>query len=589
MENAAVARILSEIADVMEIKADNPFKIRALRAAATTVESAGQDLCALALRDPKALRELPGIGARIAQKICEIAETGDCEEHREMLAEIPGSLLELLRVDGIGPKKAKLFHDRLGIRTLDQLEDAARGGRLAGLPKIGTATVAKLLTSIADYRGRTGRIPLHHAEQAALRIVDWLREGRGIDRVEIAGSLRRRKDTIGDIDILVTCANPRTAMKRFTAFPDVASIIGTGETKTTVRLRSGVQVDVRVVSPDTFGAALHYFTGSKTHNIAVRTRAVERDLSLSEYGIFEAETKRRVGGATEEEVFAAVGLPFIPPELRENLGEIEAAEHGKLPKLLELDDLRGDVHMHTDASDGRQTIDEMAEAALALGREYIAITDHSKSRPRPKGGHGLDEARLRAHTRTIRAVDARFRRRGLRVLAGIEVDILPDGSLDLPPDALADLDVVIASVHVQFDLSAEQQTTRIVRAIESGAVDVIGHLTGRILATRSPYPLDVERIVEAAHDHDVALEINAYPNRLDLSDAHARLARDAGVKLVISTDAHHGNHLALLRFGVDVARRAWLEKRHVLTTRPVAEFLERLHGRRRRKRWRAAS
>ncbi len=583
MENAGIARILGEIADLMEIKGDNPFKVRALRNAAQTVESVAQDLCAIAVREPSRLREMPGIGERIAAKIVEIARTGDCEEHRVLLEEYPPSLLELLEIDGVGPKKAKLFFDLLGIRSIEDLEREARSGRLADVPKVREKSVEKILKGIEDHRSRAGRFLLQEAEHVAARVVAWLRAGvPGIDRIEPAGSLRRRKETIGDLDILVTCATPEPVMARFVDYPDVLSVVGRGETKTSVRLRSGLQVDVRVVPADTFGAALHYFTGSKTHNIAIRGRALDRGLTISEYGVFDVKTEKRLCGATEEEVFAAVGLPFVPPELRENRGEVEAGAGGRLPRLVELADLQGDVHMHTEASDGHETIEAMAEAALARGRRYIAITDHSKARPRPKGGHGLDEERLRAHARAIREADRAYRKKGLRLLAGIEVDILVDGTLDLAADALEELDIVIASAHYKFDLDRDEQTARFVRAIESGAVDVIGHPTGRLLLQRSSYPLDVERVVEAARKHGVALEINAYPNRLDLSDANARLAKEAGVPIVISTDSHHPSHLDLLRFGVDVARRAWLEKDDVLNTRPVDEFLEALHGKRRR-------
>jgi DNA polymerase (family 10) len=575
MENAAIARILSEMADICEIKGENPFRIRALRNAALAIETTPHDVEVLARAEDAAgrLREIPGIGAGIAARIVEIARTGDTEEHRALLAEFPPTLLELLKLDGVGPKKVRLFYDALAVRTLDDLERAAREGRVRSLPKMGEKSEEKILKSIAEQKARAGRFLLSAAEEAVERLAAMLRAVPGVGRVEAAGSFRRRRETVGDVDLLVSCAEPAAVTARFAG---AGVVIGSGETKTSIRLSSGLQADLRVVPEESFGAALLYFTGSKAHNIAIRGMAQRRGLTINEYGVFklaaDGSAGARVGGATEEEVYATIGLPWIPPELRENRGEIEAAAH--LPRLVEPGDLRGDVHMHTSTTDGSATIEEMALAAAARGHGYCAITDHSKALAFT---NGLDEARLAAHAAAIREVGRKLRRK-IRVLAGIEVDILADGALDLAPEALAALDVVVASVHSKMDLGREEMTARVVRAIESGLVDVIGHPTGRILLRREPYALDMERVMRAAKAHGVALEVSAYPDRLDLNDVHCRLAKELGVKLVIDTDSHAPAHLALQRYGVDTARRGWLEKADVLNTRECDDFLAALHA-----------
>jgi DNA polymerase (family 10) len=577
MTNAAIARILVEMADICEIRGDNAFKIRALRNAAQAIETLPHDLSAMARSEDaaKRLREIPGIGAGIAQKIVEICETGDCREHRDLLVEFPPTLLELLSIDGVGPKKARLFHDALGVKTLDDLERAAREGKIRDLPKMGARTEEKILKSIAEHKARAGRWLLSQAEEVVERLLALARSVPGVRRVEAAGSFRRRRETVGDIDLLATCDDPTALMARFAA---AGAVIGTGGTKTSIRLSSGLQCDLRIVPEESFGAALYYFTGSKAHNIAARTMAVRRGLTVNEYGVFRAlpdgSPGERIAGRTEEEVFAAIGLPWIPPELRENRGEIEAALEGRLPRLIAPGDLRGDLHMHTTETDGTASIEDMARAALACGHGYCAITEHSKALAFT---NGLDESRLAAHAARIREVDRRMGGR-IRVLAGIEVDILADGALDLAHDALHALDIVIASVHSRFDMPREEMTERIVRAIESGAADAIGHPTGRILLRREPYPLDMERVMRAARARGVALEVSAYPDRLDLNDVHCRLAKEMGVKLLIDTDAHAPSHLALQRFGVDTARRAWLEKEDVLNTRECDDFLAALHA-----------
>ena len=573
MENAHVARILAEMADICEIRGDNVFKIRAFRTAAAAVESLPFDVAPLA-RDPARLREIRGIGEGIARKIVEICATGSCVEHRDLVALFPPTLLELLQIDGVGPKKVKLFHETLGISTVADLEVAARAGKIRSLPRLSARTEEKILKSIADHRARSGRFLLSWAEAAVERLSTMLRALPGVVRVEAAGSYRRGRETVGDIDILVACEAPAPVMDHFSR---AGELIAHGGTKCSIRLTSGLQADLRIVPLESFGAALHYFTGSKAHNVAIRTLAVRKGLTINEYGVFEAledgSPGRRLGGEKEEDVFAAVGLPWIPPELREDRGEIEAGFEGKLPDLIALDDIQGDVHMHTTATDGKDTIEEMARAALERGRKYIAITDHSKALAMARG---LDEPGLARHAEAIRAVERALEGR-MRVFTGIECDILRDGALDLAPDALRGVDVVIGSVHSHFGLGKDEMTARVVRAIESGLVDIIAHPTGRILLRRDSYPLDMERVMDAARARGVALEGSAYPDRLDLSDLHLRMARDRGVKVVINTDSHAASQLDAMRFGLANARRAWLEAEHVLNTRGPEVFLKQLH------------
>lgn len=573
MENSRIARILSEMADICEIRGDNVFKIRAFRAAAAAIESLPFDVVPLAA-DPARLREIRGIGDGIARKIVEICSTGSCAEHRDLAAQFPPSLLELLQIDGVGPKKVKLFHETLGISSLADLEAAARIGKIRSLPRLSVHLEEKILKSIADHRGRSGRFLLSWAEAAVERLSAMLRALPGVLRVEAAGSYRRRRDTVGDIDLLVACESAPPVMEHFAR---AGELIAHGGTKCSIRLTSGLQADLRIVPLESFGAALHYFTGSKAHNVAVRTLAVRKGLTINEYGVFEAledgSPGRRIGGEKEEDVFASVGLPWIPPEIREDRGEIEAGLAGRLPDLITLDDIQGDVHMHTTATDGKDTIEDMALSAVEHGRKYIAITDHSKALAMARG---LDEARLAEHAAAVRAVDRAMEGK-VRVFTGIECDILKDGALDLAPEALESVDVVIGSVHSHFGLSRDEMTARVVRAIESGLVDIIAHPTGRLLLRRDSYPLDMERVFKAARSRGVALEGSAFPDRLDLSDLHLRMARDHGVKVVISTDSHAARQLEVMRFGVGNARRAWLEAEHVLNTRGPEIFLRQLH------------
>jgi DNA polymerase (family 10) len=491
-----------------------------------------------------------------------------------MLEQFPPGLLEILQVQGVGPKKVGVFFVQLGVRSLTDLEDAAKKGLVRTLPRMSEAAEAKLLKAIAEHRSRTGRFLLIAADQAGGRLLEMLQALPGVRRAELAGSLRRRRETVGDIDLLVCCDTPPSIMEHFCR---AGAVLAQGETKSSIRLSSGLQADLRVVPEESFGAAQHYFTGSKGHNVAIRTMGVRKGLTINEYAVCEAlsdgSAGTRIGGATEEEIFRAVGLPWIPPEIREDRGEIEAAAAGKLPRLIERADIRGDIHVHTSRTDGTGTIEEMALGAAERGHAYVAITDHSKALAMT---FGLDEVALAEHVRNVTKVRDAMRDK-IRIFTGIEVDILQDGSLDLADEALAPLDVVVGSVHSHFGLLKEEMTARVVRAIESGRIDVVGHPTGRILLRRDPYGLDMDRVLEAAAAHGVAMEISAAPDRLDLSDVHCRRCKELGVKLVINTDAHSTGNYDFLRYGVGNARRGWIEAGDVVNTRDPDEFLRMLH------------
>ena len=568
MENAEVARILAEMADLLELTGGNAFKVRAYRRAAQVVDLLPGPVADL-WREGR-IDELPGVGEGIGGKIGELVDSGECREHARLAAGVPPGVLEMLRLEGIGPKTVEAVWRKLGIEDVGALEEACRSGRILEAPRMGEARARAILRAIARHRARSGRTPLHRALEYADAMLERLRRVPGVSRAEAAGSLRRRRETVGDIDLLVAATDAAPVVRAFTGLAGVAEVLAEGPTRAAVRLRSGIHADLRVLAPDSFGAALHYFTGSKAHNIAIRTRAVKRGLKISEYGVFDRRG-RRLGGETEEQVFRAVGLPFIPPELREAAGEIEAAEAGRLPRLVEESDLLGDLHVHSRASsDARSTLEELAGAARGLGRRYLAITDHSRSRTL-----GLDAARLLAHAAEIRALDARLRGRP-RLLAGVEVDVLPGGSLDLPADALAGLACVVAAVHSRLADPVERMTDRVVRALRSGLVHVLGHPTGREIGKRDASALDLSRVLEVARQEGVALEVNAMPERLDLADVGCRAARAAGVPVVISSDAHDAAHLANLRYGVWVARRGWLEAKDVWNTLPIEELERRL-------------
>lgn len=562
MDNLGIARVLREIADLLEIKGDNPFKIRAYRNGGDIAANHPHDLTTL---DSDGLREIPGIGKDLATRIVEIAGTGDCAYHRELVAEFPPSVLDMLRLQGVGPKTVATLYRELGVRTLDDLEAACQSGRVRAIKGMGPKKESLILKALAERKQYAGRHLLPDTHQVAEAVVGYLQTHAPAADITPVGSLRRGCDTCGDIDILVTGADV-SLLEAFTRYPLVERVLGHGDTKSSALLQGGYQVDVRLVPQESRGAALQYFTGSKAHNIALRDRAIGLGLKLNEYGVFRADDDRCVAGATEEDVYAALGLAWVPPELREHRGEIEAAQRGSLPTLLDRPHLRGDLHTHTTATDGQDTIEGMAEGAAAAGLEYIAITDHSQALAM---ANGLDESRALAHAARIRAIDGHA---GVRLLAGIECDIRPDGTLDLHDDCLAQLDFVIVSVHSAFTMDRAQMTDRLIRAIEHPYVDVLGHPSGRLILRREAYPFDIDAVVAAAARTGVALEINCQINRLDLSDVQARVARDGGVPLVVSSDAHSARGFRRLRWGATVARRAWLQPEDVLNTRPFADF-----------------
>ena len=565
MENIEIAKTFDEVADLLEIQGANPFRVRAYRNAARTIGTLGTAVQSMLERDGKALEELPGIGADLAGKIVSLCRTGRLPLLAQLTRKIPESLVALLRIPGVGPKRAKLIYTKLGVKTLSQLEKAARAGRVSELRGMGPALERTILRGIEQDRTRSTRVPLAEAEAYIRPLVDILREMPEVEQLDVAGSFRRRSETVGDVDVVVASSDPAAVAGRFLSYPDVKQVLARGDTKCSVVLRSGLQVDLRIVPAASYGSALHYFTGSKAHNIAIRLLGVKRHLKINEYGVFRG--RRQIGGRTEAEVFRAVGLPWIPPELREQRGEIEAARAGELPSLVEIGDIRGDLQMHTDATDGRNTLAEMVAACEARGYEYIAITDHTKA---VRVAGGLTKAGFAKQSRAIDAI--RQRASKLVVLKGAEVDILDDGSLDLDDEALFDLDVVVGSVHSRFNISKAEMTKRIVRALQHPKVHILGHPTGRLLGRREPYPLDMTEVVKAARDYGVLLEVNAQPDRLDLSDLHIRMAKQAGVKLVISTDAHRVQELDCMRYGVDQARRGWCEAMDVANTRHVAAF-----------------
>ena len=567
MDNHDIARVFEEIASLLEIKGANPFKIRAYRNAAETLSTAAQRVTDLT---PEQLLEMPGIGKDLTAKIRELCDTGQLVYHQDLLETHPASLLDLLALQGLGPKTVALLYETRGIQSIDGLEEAARGGKLEGLRGLGPKKQALILRAIEERRRRSGRYLIADAQAAAEAVVEHLRVAYPNGRFRPVGSLRRGCETCGDVDILAADVEIG-AHDRFVEYPRVERVLGHGETKSSILLRDGIQVDLRVVPIDSEGAALQYFTGSKAHNIVLRDRALQRGLKLNEYGLFRLSDDTRVAGKTEADIYRALGLHYIPPELRENSGEIAAAEDGTLPNLIERCALRGDLHSHTTATDGRADIETMARAAREAGLEYLAITDHSQALAM---ANGLDEHRALAHAKAIRAIDDQLP--DITLLAGIECDILADGTLDLAEDCLAELDIVIASVHSAFGQEESQMTERVLRAVESPVVDIIGHPTGRLLLRREPYRLNIEQLINAAASHGVALEINAQIYRLDLHDRHARLARDCGVKLVISTDSHAPEAFRLLDWGVVVARRAWLQADDVLNTLPVNQLRQQL-------------
>jgi DNA polymerase (family X) len=563
LDNPVVARILREVADLLEIKGDNPFKIRAYRNAADIVANHPHEVAAL---DAAALREIPGIGKDLAARIRELVDTGELEYHRELVAQFPPSVLELLGLQGIGPKTVATLYRELGVRTVADLERAASEGRVRLLRGMGAKKEALILKALEERKRLAGRHLMPDMRDLATTLVDSLAQHAPDASLLPVGSLRRGTETCGDLDILACGAEP-SLMDAFVEHPMVERALGHGDTKSSVLMKGGVQVDLRLVPPASRGAAMQYFTGSKAHNIALRDRAIARGLKLNEYGLFRTEDNSPIAGDTEEGVYQALGLAWIPPELREGHGEIEAAASGSLPVLITRQDVRGDLHTHSTETDGKDDVRTMVEAARASGLEYLAVTDHSRALSM---ANGLDEARALAHAARVRSLDGH---QNVRVLAGIECDILPDGTLDLADDCLASLDVVVASVHSSFTQDKQQMTDRLLRAIDNPWVDILGHPTGRLLLRRSPYAFDLEAVFDAAARRGVALEINCQANRLDLSDVHARFAHDRGVRLVISSDAHSRRAFRRLDWGVIVGRRAWLGPADVLNTRTFDTFV----------------
>ncbi len=571
MKNRAIAAMFNDIADMLEIKGESIFRVTAYRRAARALESVTEDIEAVAARGE--LTEIPGVGTSIAEKITEFLKTETSRYYEELRAQLPAGITTLMTVPEIGPKTALLLHERLGITSIEELEQAAKDGKVRTLPRMGAKTEENILKGIGLLRRSKDRLPIGQILPHAQEMLEALRELPGVDTISLAGSLRRMKETVGDIDILVTSSKPDHVMEAFTSFPKVKQVLARGPTKSSVVLDVGIQADVRVVEPEAFGAALQYFTGSKDHNVKIREKAVKRGLKVNEYGVFRVKGDRRVAGGTEADVYKAVGLPWIPPEIREDQGEVELAEQGKLPALIEVGDIKGDLHMHTRWSDGADSAEEMAKAAKARGYDYIAITDHSQSL---KFAGGVTTEDLQEHAKLVRKVADKV---GIAILIGTECDILPDGRLDYPDEVLEGLDVVIASIHSRFRMSAEEMTARLVRAMENPHVDIIGHPTGRLLGQRDAYELNLERVIEAARRTDTALEINASPERLDLRDVDARMAKERGVKLTINTDAHSRYQLQYLDFGIGVARRAWLEAKDVINSLRLKELVPYLHDR----------
>ena len=563
LDNKSVARTLLEIADLLELKGENPFKIRAYRNAADIVAHAADAVSDL---DEAALRGWNGIGKDLAGRIREIASTGDCGVRRDLLTEFPATLLDVLRLQGVGPKTVAVLYKELRIKSLDDLAAAAKAGRIRGVKGMGGKKEQLILQAIEERQRFAGRHLLSRATEMADAVVAYLQEHAPAAEIATVGSVRRGTETSGDLDILASGADT-TLADAFARFPMVERVLANGGTKASVLLRGGFQADLRIVTSDQRGAALQYFTGSKAHNIALRDRALERGLKLNEYGLFDTNDKA-IAGAKEQDIYTALGLAYIEPELRENRGEIEAAADKALPSLITRADLKGDVHMHTTESDGRESLETMVAAAKARGLEYIAITDHSQSLAM---ANGLDETRAMANAERIRNYSKT--QKGITVLAGIECDILADGSMDLADDCLAALDIVVASIHSALTQDERDMTARVVRAIEHPSVDIIGHLTARMLLRRDGTRVNVEKVIDAARANGVALEINSQPHRLDLCDSHARLARDRGVALIIDSDAHYVEALDYPRWGVMTARRAWLTKDDVMNTRPLKKFL----------------
>lgn len=574
MDNLAVARALEELADLLELSGEAPFPVRAFRNASRAVEGASENVAELVMKGE--VEKIRGIGGGVARRIKELLDTGKIAEVAELRAKLPPGLLDLMNVPGIGLKTAQQVWKERGITTVDALEEAAKAGKLRDLPRFGQKKEEKLVVAIAAWKKRAAapkRRLMAEALVLAEALVERMRALPGVVACEPAGSLRRRSETIGDLDILVSAEAEHAAAihEAFLTAPDVVEVLAKGDSKSSVVLDGGMQADLRVVLPESWGAALQYFTGSKDHNVAMRTIAVKKGLKVSEYGVFDGDGKK-LAGETEASVYEAIGLRYMAPELRENRGEIEASVAGMLPALVELSDLRGDLHMHTTETDGKSTLEQMAEAARAAGRSYVAITDHSEVLTFVRG---MDRPRLQAQRKKLREVEEALAKAGapIRLFAGVEADILGDGSLDLD-DALGDLEWVVGSVHSHLNMPREEMTKRVVRAIESGKIDCLGHATGRQIGVREGAKLDMEVVLAAAKRSGVAVELNSSPLRLDVDEHTCKMAREMGVPVVINSDAHGVRELAYLRYGIGIARRAWLTKEHVLNTKSAEELQE---------------
>jgi len=581
MDNKHIARLLRETAHLLEIDGAIIGRYRSYEKAAELIDGLPESIEEM-VKDPKKLKELPGIGDGMAAHLAEIVETGDYALRKKLLKKYPATLLDVLQLQSLGPKKVAFLWSNFKAGTVADVERIAKEGKLRDLPGFGEKSEQNILKAVEVFKKSSGRFHIDVAEDAAIAIVAHVRKaGKAVHDVTPAGSLRRGKETVGDLDLLVTLADGHTSQKHVDAlakhileFPGIDQTLAHGENKVSFTLQNGLQVDVRLLEKENFGAALLYFTGSKEHNVTLRGRANDMGYTLNEYALATLKAEKRVAGRTEEEIYSKLKLDFIPPELRENTGEIAAAEHHKLPHLITLADMKGDLQMHSTASDGKNSIEEMAEAARQLGHQYIAITDHSKA---VTVANGLDEKRMAAHIKKIHA--ANDKGLGIRVLAGAEVDILKDGSLDYSDELLAQLDVVVCSVHSYFNLDRAEMTERVLVAIENPYTQIIAHPTGRLLLRRDAIDYDMQKILEVCAKNGVAMECNSYPDRLDLKDVYLRMCKDRGVKVVISTDSHNTANLAFIRYGVTMARRGWLEKHDVINTLPTEQFLAALRPR----------
>ena len=565
IRNSDIADIFDRIADCLEIEGENPFKIRAYRNASRTIRGMGPELKDM-LASGEDLTGLPGIGKELAAKIGEILETGTAQALEKLKAKVPEGVIAMLRIPGLGPKRVSAIYHELKVETPAALKKAAENGRVQKLPGFGTKTERHILEALETLAQRPARVSIAEAHPQVERLLDHLQRTPGVLEAAAAGSFRRCRETVGDIDILVTAEEGSPVMERFTAFEDARQVLARGETKSSLVLRSGLQADLRRVAPESLGAALQYFTGSQAHNIAIRGLGRQRGLKINEYGVFDGE--HRVAGDSEESVYRALGLPWIPPELREDRGEIEAAREGRLPELIEPADIQGELHSHTNATDGRSSLDEMARGAKRCGLKYLAVTDHSRYL---RMVDGLDERRLLAQMEEIDRLNAKLK--GLRLLKGIEVEILEDGRLDLPDSVLEKLDLVIGSIHSHFRLPERRQTERIMRAMDQRFFSILGHPSGRLINEREPYAVDLSAVIQKARERGCFLELNANPQRLDLSDTYCRMAKEAGVLVSVNTDAHSVADFGQLAYGIGQARRGWLEKKDVLNARPLRDVL----------------